>query len=76
MGGSDRYLRSQSETFVLLTLTLTGTCCSVYCAVVTKFLNEVSHVSPYFKVHWTKCSVLERSEGIPLVILSRLVGQL
>ena len=41
-----------------------------------KFLNEVSHVSPYFKVHWNKCSVLKRSEGILIVILSRLVGQL
>ena len=52
------------------------TCYSVYCVVVMKFLNEVSHVSPYFKVHWTKCSVLKRSEGIPPVILSRPVGQL
>ena len=41
-----------------------------------KFLNEVSHVSPYFKVHWNKCPVLKRSEGILIVILSRLVGQL
>ena len=31
--------------------------CLLACpSVVMKFLSEVSHVSPYFKVHWTKCS--------------------
>ena len=64
-----------------LTLRLTGhhspqcLLCHSAVFVVIKFLNEVSHVSPYFKVHWTKCTVLKRSEGIPLVILARLVGQ-
>lgn len=50
-------------------------CVTVQCSVVIKFLNEVSQVSPYFKVHWTKCTVLKRSQGIPPVILARLVGQ-